>query len=47
MAENEALRNAPATSQPSDATLSWESERLELVKVRDEALTRANVGDFV
>lgn len=49
MAEKEALSKAsPATADlPSDATNAWQSERLELVKARDEALARANVSNLI
>ncbi|KAG2144206.1 hypothetical protein DEU56DRAFT_790720 [Suillus clintonianus] len=44
LAEKEALIKA-SSAPPSDTVRSWESEKLELVKARDEALTRANTAD--
>ncbi|KAG2344469.1 hypothetical protein BDR05DRAFT_975520 [Suillus weaverae] len=42
LAEKEALSKAGSSTLPSDTVRSWESEKLELVKARDEALARAN-----
>ncbi|OJA16044.1 hypothetical protein AZE42_05491 [Rhizopogon vesiculosus] len=47
LAEKEALTKASQATAgpPSDAAKLWESEKLELVKARDEALTRANAAN--
>lgn len=45
LAEKEALSKAGPSTLPSDAARSWESEKLELVKARDEALARASTVD--
>ncbi|KAG1780540.1 hypothetical protein EV702DRAFT_1078352 [Suillus placidus] len=42
LAEKEALSKAGSSTLPSDTVRSWESEKLELVKARDEALARAS-----
>ena len=49
MAEKEALSKvSPVTTEPpSGVAIAWQSEKLELVKARDEAVTRANVSDFI
>lgn len=45
LAEKEALSKAGPSTLPSDTERSWESEKLELVKARDEALARASTVD--
>lgn len=48
MAEKEALSKvSPVTTEPPGVAIAWQSEKLELVKARDEAVTRANVSDFM
>ncbi|KAG2753160.1 hypothetical protein P692DRAFT_20797402 [Suillus brevipes Sb2] len=43
--EKEALSKTGPSTLPSDTERSWESEKLELVKARDEALARASTVD--
>ncbi|KAG1718379.1 hypothetical protein EDB19DRAFT_2046239 [Suillus lakei] len=45
LAEKEALSKAGSSTLLSDTARSWESEKLELVKARDEALARASTVD--
>ncbi|KAG2147462.1 uncharacterized protein EDB93DRAFT_1147386 [Suillus bovinus] len=45
LAEKEALSKAGSSTLPSDTARSWESEKLELIKARDEAVARASTSD--
>jgi nucleoprotein TPR len=45
LAEKEALNKVGSSTLPSDAARLWESEKLELIKARDEALARATTAD--
>ncbi|KAG2088542.1 uncharacterized protein F5147DRAFT_789370 [Suillus discolor] len=45
LAEKEALSKAGSSTLTSDTARSWESEKLELIKARDEALAHANTLD--
>ncbi|KAG1788625.1 uncharacterized protein HD556DRAFT_1496530 [Suillus plorans] len=44
LAEKEALSKAGSSTVPSDTARSWELEKLELIKARDEASAPASVG---